>query len=290
MKSKLIHFGGLYGDEKVASQTDFLHCEPLEVRSKSFNWEISEHYHIDLFQLFFIKGGKGSLSFNNRSFEISESEVLLIPANSLHGFSFDQYINGEVLTISQAYLERIFKGNEFILNDPAARIQISYKNYKPIFDEIMQLYSKIQEEVRGNNVEKTFAIKSLFEYLFLHFYRSSFEDKKQQLLSNDKTLAHYQRFILLIKQSGNQNRNVTHYSSELGITVVHLNRICRQVVQKSALQVINDILIFEAKNYLLNTTYSIAEIAYFLNFNDPAYFNRMFKKIVGVPPGVFRRS
>jgi AraC family transcriptional regulator, transcriptional activator of pobA len=171
-----------------------------------------------------------------------------------------------------------------------ARVQISYKRYNSVFEEIMRFYAKVLEETRGNNVEKAFAIKSLLEYLFLQFYRSSFEDKKQQLLSNDKTLAHYQRFILLIKQTGNQNRNVTAYAHELGITVVHLNRVCRQVVQKSALEVINDLIISEAKNYLLNTGYSISEIAYFLNFNDPAYFNRLFKKLVGVPPGVFRKS
>lgn len=289
MKSRLIHFGGLYGDDNVAAQTDFLHCESLELRSKSFNWEISEHYHTDLFQLFLIKEGSGDLSFNNKSIEIGGYDVLLIPANTLHGFSFDQEVNGEVLTISQAYLERIFKGNEAILNDSIARVQISYKNYRAVFDEIMELYSKILEEVRGNNVGKSFAIKCLLEYLFLQFYRSSYEDKKQLLLSNDRTLAHYQRFILLIKQSDNQNRKVSFYANELGVTVVHLNRVCRQVVQKSALQVINELMVFDAKNYLLNTDYSIAEIAYFLNFNDPAYFNRIFKKLVGVPPGQFRR-
>ncbi|WP_276391485.1 AraC family transcriptional regulator [Eudoraea chungangensis] len=33
-----------------------------------------------------------------------------------------------------------------------------------------------------------------------------------------------------------------------------------------------------------------AEVAYFLNFNDPAYFNRLFKKRVGVAPGEFREQ
>ena len=44
------------------------------------------------------------------------------------------------------------------------------------------------------------------------------------------------------------------------------------------------------KNTLLNTSYSVSEIAYFLNFSDPAYFSRLFKKVVGVPPGEFRKT
>jgi AraC family transcriptional activator of pobA len=48
-------------------------------------------------------------------------------------------------------------------------------------------------------------------------------------------------------------------------------------------------LIEQAKNYLSHTSYTIAEIAYLLNFEYPNYFARLFKKINGVSPKEYRR-
>jgi AraC family transcriptional activator of pobA len=71
---------------------------------------------------------------------------------------------------------------------------------------------------------------------------------------------------------------------------MHLNRVCKIVVDKSPLQILHELVVAEAKKYLLNTSYSISEISYFLNFNDPAYFTRLFKKNVGVSPSDFRKT
>lgn len=41
---------------------------------------------------------------------------------------------------------------------------------------------------------------------------------------------------------------------------------------------------------VLNTTYSIAEVGYFINFNDSPYSTRLFKKRVGLVLGEFHRG
>jgi AraC-like DNA-binding protein len=48
-------------------------------------------------------------------------------------------------------------------------------------------------------------------------------------------------------------------------------------------------LVQEAKAVLKYTDASIAEIAYQLNFSEPASFNRFFKKMTGETPLVFRK-
>ncbi|OYU64787.1 MAG: hypothetical protein CFE22_16905 [Cytophagaceae bacterium BCCC1] len=93
-----------------------------------------------------------------------------------------------------------------------------------------------------------------------------------------------------IRQDYSENKTISQYAKEIGITTMHLNRVCKSVINKSPIQIIHDQLISEAKKYLLNTSYSISEISYFLNFNDPAYFTRLFKKNVGVSPSNFRKT
>ncbi|MFX5756507.1 helix-turn-helix domain-containing protein, partial [Acinetobacter baumannii] len=70
----------------------------------------------------------------------------------------------------------------------------------------------------------------------------------------------------------------------------HLNRICNEVRGKSALSIIQEHLIEQAKTYLLHTSYSVSEIAYLLNFEYPNYFARLFKKLNGVSPREFRNK
>jgi AraC-like DNA-binding protein len=51
---------------------------------------------------------------------------------------------------------------------------------------------------------------------------------------------------------------------------------------------LGDKLILEAKKLLVNSSMSIKEILYSLNFKDPAYFNKFFKNKAGETPSQFR--
>jgi AraC family transcriptional activator of pobA len=53
---------------------------------------------------------------------------------------------------------------------------------------------------------------------------------------------------------------------------------------------VQDYYISEAKKYFSHTSLSIAEVAYQLNFEDPAYFSRYFKKKEGISPREFVRN
>ncbi|MCG2907155.1 helix-turn-helix domain-containing protein, partial [Escherichia coli] len=55
-------------------------------------------------------------------------------------------------------------------------------------------------------------------------------------------------------------------------------------------QVVQERVVLEAKRWLSNTETGIAEIAFRLNIEDPAYFTRFFKKQTGLTPGDFRRQ
>jgi AraC-like DNA-binding protein len=44
----------------------------------------------------------------------------------------------------------------------------------------------------------------------------------------------------------------------------------------------------EAKNLLLHTDMTVAEIGYELGYNEKAYFTRVFKKKAGMTPTEFR--
>ena len=138
--------------------------------------------------------------------------------------------------------------------------------------------------------EKLLVISMYFELLYLQLYREQFRKTAHALISNNRNLSYFQQFQDMIRQHSRDQLSIKDFAKGIGITQTHLNRICKSVAGKSALKVVQDHTMNEAKKYLLNTSYTAAEVAYLLNFNDPAYFNRLFTKRVGVAPGEFRKG
>lgn len=290
MKKNLLNYKGLYGDNNRHDFDDYVHHELLATRSKLYDWEINEHLHTDLFQIFFITAGEGILIQDNKRMDLKAPCILLIPTNTFHGFEFQSDVSGEVFTIAEQFIETIFKNTPLILLELNKAKQYSFENENPDLNDFIYLKNKIVRAISENNPYKKISLQSLFQLFFigLHSLKNTFEGQKEH--SNNRTLDYFLAFQKLTKKTFPESKLIKEYASELRITPVHLNRICQTLVQKSALQVVHEYYLTEAKKYLLYTSHSISEISYLLNFKDPAYFSRLFKKQTGLSPNIFRSN
>lgn len=157
-------------------------------------------------------------------------------------------------------------------------------------DRVEQFVLKMNEELKQNRPGKEKAIR-LYLYLLLLEAKRSYE--RQQLHSSGNTtdngclVSHFQKLVsrhFLLK------RKVTDYANLLSVSANHLNRTVKDVTGKTASESIAEMLVQEAKAVLRYTDATISEIAYELNFSEPAAFNRFFKKMTGETPLVFRKN
>ena len=73
----------------------------------------------------------------------------------------------------------------------------------------------------------------------------------------------------------------------MNISSKHLNRITKEVIGKTASEVITDRIILEAKRRVLHTKNNFSEVAFSLGYDDYAYFSKLFKKASGLTPTAF---
>lgn len=69
--------------------------------------------------------------------------------------------------------------------------------------------------------------------------------------------------------------------------------LCRLVKKESghtAMEIINNTIIMDAKAQLCTANTPIKDIAVSLGFNNAAFFNKFFKRHTGIPPQKFRTS
>lgn len=96
-------------------------------------------------------------------------------------------------------------------------------------------------------------------------------------------------FQLIIRHYATQ-RQAQFYAVQLGVTQQYLSTVVKEVTGKNLLSLIAHVVIVDAKSKLKSTDMTIQEIAYSLNFPNPSFFGKYFKRYTGVTPLEYRNG
>jgi AraC family transcriptional activator of pobA len=142
----------------------------------------------------------------------------------------------------------------------------------------------------------------LREWTFFSMYAwavrtAGMPSKRSHLHSRSGKLAQYspqhvllEKFIRLVDNYYIEKRTVEEYADLLFVTPNHLSQSIKSAAGKNALSYINERIISEAKSMIQYTGLEMAEIAYNLNFSDPANFGKFIKRLTGLTPLEFRKQ
>lgn len=282
----ILNFEGLYGDDYGRYSSEYIFLELIATRSQLFNWTIKPHIHSQLFQIFIIE--KGALTFQEAThdYTLHAPCVLLIPPTKLHGLVYQPDVEGYILTLSESILEDIFKTSTTIWKT-YEEIRILSNFEENTFPKVIQLLNIIEAELFGDNSERFLMLRALLSQFFISLHRLSKQEEAQK--GNLLLMNYFRKFQQQVKSS-EFSKSIPEFASELHITPVHLNRICKVIAGKSAIEIVHQHIIYEAQKYLLHTSYSVSEIAYLLKFEYSNYFAKLFKKYTGLSPMEFRRQ
>ncbi|PPB80094.1 AraC-like DNA-binding protein [Albidovulum inexpectatum] len=97
------------------------------------------------------------------------------------------------------------------------------------------------------------------------------------------------RYTDLIECTLGSGKGVAELAAELGVTPTHLTRACQKCCGRSAMALLQDRLMFEARLLLAETRLPVAEIARRLGYGSAGYFTRAFERQTGQTPSAFRK-
>lgn len=100
----------------------------------------------------------------------------------------------------------------------------------------------------------------------------------------------YTRFLAAIETGYAEHRSIGEYATALGMSERALYALTRSAVGRSPGQVLTERLILEARRLLAYSDEQIAQIAFALGYEDPAYFGRVFRKHIGMAPSRYRAN
>jgi AraC family transcriptional activator of pobA len=273
----------LYGETTAWPTPDLIHCESIPERSRLHDWEIKPHRHGDLVQLLYVQGGSAELEVEGVVTCVQQPSLQVVPALSVHGFRFSQDVQGHVLSLALPLVVQLGT----VLDSPPLALAACYSvgEQKRYLDT---LFDSIAEEYSTQQPGRELMLQSLISALLVWLGRRSQALAYAEAQGQERGREHLQRFTRLLESHFREHRPIERYALELGISAAHLNALCRRLAGQSALQLINQRLLLEAKRCLVYTAMTINQVSDSLGFSEPAYFSRFFKRGSGLSPKAFR--
>lgn len=248
-------------------------------------------HRIQFYAILFILEGEGVHFIDFKNYPYKKGSIIFISKEQVHAFEMNMERKAFFLMFSEEFLE---KGNTSTSNLMQHLSLYNHTLYPPVIqleEEKTRLFlditQKIKEEFDAPDDELTEEIMHAALKIFL-----CMSDRiRRQNRSNIIKHHYHDEYLLfqkLLKEHIFESRKVKFYAEKMLMSSKKLNRITNEMVQQTAKGHINTFLTLEIKRLLMNTSFSISEIAYKTGFEETTNFVKYFKKQLQLTPSQFR--
>lgn len=256
---------------------------------KSYNdYDANLPHRHNYYEIIFFDNAGGEHEVDFKKLPITAFTAHIISPEQVHVLRRQKNVNGYVISFSPDLFLSISQNIGFIETFPfflpansLPTVQFSKNNTKQFLD----ILSELELEFNSNHLNKKEMLAFLTGQMLL-FLKRNYQEPENSNTENNLTI----RFRKLVKQHFLNLFSVTDYAGILSVTAGHLNDTVKKASGKTAKGVIDEQRILEAKRLLYHSQFSVKEIAAYLNFEEPSYFNRFFRKHTGTTPVAFRQS
>lgn len=232
-------------------------------------------------RLIWMTKGQGRITVAGLTSGYGPNNLIFIPANVLYGFETGPQVFGQILTVPTAMAAEWPEDHVHLrLKDVVAQ------------KEIIQIFDALDRELTGQKPGHQRAALYHAGLLAVFFARQVEATVTQPRDERSETPAArlVAAYTDLIERDYRKKLGVAEFAAALGVTPTHLTRCCRATSGRSALSLLNDRIIYEARILLRETRIPVQDIARALGFTSAAYFTRSFQARAGMTPTDFRRK
>lgn len=97
-----------------------------------------------------------------------------------------------------------------------------------------------------------------------------------------------ERLILRLNQSYREAWSVQRMAEYCGFSASYFGHMFKYAMRVSPMQYLTELRMEKAKDLLMEEGMTVSEVADLVGYEDPLYFSRVFKKMVGISPNEYR--
>lgn len=248
-----------------------------------FFFRLSQPYRLREGRIVLLLQGQVTIRYNLIEYTVRPSQILVVPI-------------GSIIEIIHVRPDTILRMTGFSPSfTPFARKDEHIEYYWGYKQSLIIPLSNSELEIADgyfkliwNTVQAEDFHREAVQHLivaFLHYIsyiRREFHSTSDVRITHQDEL--FNRFITLVNKYSIRERNVGFYADKLCLTPRYLNTVIRQVSGQTVMDWINQAIIIEAKVLLKHDNLLIYQIADKLNFSNPSFFCKFFKRMTGNTP------
>lgn len=266
---------------------DAVFVEPLESFMRLHGWDERVVQRLDLLHVIAVQASAATVVFSETVDSLSAGEVLLVPPGMPFGLSCADDVKGYVVALSTEQCARIEALSDAFAQavDAGEATRFSPRTPERTASQFDALLAVSGATGRDALLDVHAALCGVLSYLF----SCQAESAKSAVTPASRGAAELvQAFNGIVERDFRTQRPLSDYCEALDVTERALRRATQKCVGLTPLQLIHARSVREAKRLLRFTNVSVAQVGMALGFDDPAYFNRFFKKAVGESPRAWR--
>jgi AraC family transcriptional regulator, transcriptional activator of pobA len=280
---------GLKGPEAASDQGHF------NVFSRVFCNKYTSYARRDFYKISLIIG-KGKISYGKHEIEINRNALVFFNRNVPYSWQAEsEEQSGYFCLFTDQFLSTMNRSTT-VTDCPILR-----SDSIPVYflDEsqqayLLEIFRKMQADIESSYVHKYDLMRN-YVNVIAHEAMKMQPSELNDLHINGSARLSSQFHELLERQFPIESpehklklKTAKDYASKLGVHVNHLNRALKENTGKTTTEHIINRILSQSKVMLRHSNWSIAEIAFCLGFEYPAYFNNLFKKQIGTTPKAYR--
>lgn len=264
------------GQQNYVDEHIFISKSVLEFQQK--NLRLGQPYRVENGRLVCVTSGWTRCIVNLEEYRLEVHSMLVIPPDSLfeiveHSDDFDM----QAMSLKDMpQMSRFGRSTLIRANDDEWQLTQEY---------FALLWHEVQRQPLLPEL-----VHHLQAALLVELERIGSQQEKQRLAAASRQETMLNHFIELVNQYGTRERKIEFYADKLCVTPNHLGAVIKQASGFTVMQWLNRHVIQLAKVMLKYSDLPIWEVAEQLNFANPSFFSKFFKKEAGMTPGEYRNQ
>ena len=243
---------------------------------------------ITVYSFFFLTQGISSRSTGLDTYDFGKNTFYFTPAHQITTHKFVRRdVEGFYCHFSIELLARYIAAKELFVEFPFLQF-----NAYPlvVINEAAQknvtfLLERLLNEYKAENECRVDILRSYLLSLFTEL-KPFVEASKPKTVNAASQIT--EDFKKVLTKHICDKLKITDYAEMLHVSPNHLNKCVKATTGKSAHDLLNEMLLLEAKVLLKQTNLNVTEIAYKIGKNEISDFARFFKAQTGMKPGEYR--
>ncbi|MEP6682020.1 MAG: AraC family transcriptional regulator [Parafilimonas sp.] len=278
----------------VSTNITFLLKSPIAVVEREEYYFSSVFHSHPEFELVYIKEGFGKRIIGNKTDEFKDGELILIGPNVPHVWMSDKSFAGNDLKKSRAtvvyFNPKIFSELFYSMEEtrPLKNLFMHAEHGVEITGAAKtQVIQKLKNIIQATGINKIICLLDILNTIAAH---NQFNCLDKDVVTNKYRTSGKLTYIFdYVNSNIKKNIALKDVAKIANLTPESFCRFFKQKTGKKFIDYLHETRLASAKQLLLSTDLTIAEIAYQTGFKTTSNFNLLFKKNIGFSPTSYRK-